>query len=65
MISLLQEMILIYMITVLKNLLDVQFSITDLEEMNYYLGLEVTRIKDGIFLSREVCTGFIKICKND
>lgn len=48
------------MITALKHLLDVQFN-KDLGEMKYYLGLDVTRTKDGIFLSqRKIALDLLK-----
>lgn len=48
------------MITTLKHLLDVQFN-KDLGEMKYYLGLDVTRTKDGIFLSqRKIALDLLK-----
>lgn len=40
-------------INALKHLLDVKFSIKDLGNIKYYLGLEISRNMDGIFVSQQ------------
>jgi hypothetical protein len=43
-------------ITALKRLLDIRFRIKDLGELKYFLGLEIARSKEGIFLNQRKYT---------
>lgn len=38
-----------------KNFLHSQFKIKDMRELRYFLGIEVDRISQGIFLSQKKC----------